>query len=680
MADLPCLQHALRHLHQAVMLLLSIAIVFGYSSLAAAIVPSPIVPDASTEYPLTGHMEYVRDPSGKLSFRALLDSGEKVRFSPLHGYLSKGYTTDAFWIRFSVQRTRRFPELSMLRIWPAYLDSVTVCLQEGTDPAALAAYRSFQLGDHIPFTASPVKNPEIVVPLKLTADKPSMVYLRVKSGSAVNLTASIHTIDDLTIHTTRYIISRAAFLGITLVIMTVNLIVYFRIRDRVYLWLLLYTISIFQTIFSLSNLYGYFLPFFDPLILDNLAGLGLGGGAISFSLFARKLFSTSQYRWIDFYLWLMIAGGFLCMVTTPFGYYSLFARYLFIGFFGVIIIMTLLSLKAVRKKEPEGWLYLLAFGIANPGYVLQFLRLLGVIPVAWWNTEAFELASMINMLFIAFALTEEIHRREREKLKLAQTTEKRALSLADAMTHEISENRKELEIAQASLKNTIDRQHRFLRMMSHEYSTPLAIVVANLDYIELTGSELYEAHRQEIDSIHRAVDRLVELMDISLKQSRIAAPEDNFRFSVFPVAPFFSSLMTEVRSIWPKRVFICPASHDFTEMFGDPYYLNKLMLNLIDNACKYSPEGSSVGIDILKKDEHVLIEVVNQVRGLLDNDIGALFEEFQRGKANAGTSGAGIGLWLVKEITERHHGRIVFEKKVQRVHVSIFLPEKAYSP
>ncbi len=680
MIELTVLRKGIRHLSDAMGVAISIVVFFGMTDLFAGQLISPVVLGNSKEYPLAGHLEYARDPAGRNSFRNVIASPEKIHFQPLEGYLSKGYTRDALWLRFSVKRQNVFPETAMLRIWPAYLDSVTVYLQEGQDPENALAYRAFLLGDHIPITATSVKNPEIVVPLKFHSDKPSMVYIRVKTGSALNLTCSIHTIDDLSLHTSRFIISRAVILGITLAFLILNLIVFFRIRERLYLWYLLYTFFIMLTIFGLSNLYGYFWPSLLPLISDYVIAFGVAGSTISYLFFARLLFGTTKYRWIEGYLRLIITVALSMIVLVPFGYYSLLAQILFAGMLGVIIVMTALSLSAIRQKDPAGWLYFVAFGVANPGYFLQFLRLLGIIPIAWWNCSAFELASMFNLLFIAYALTEKILLMEREQISIARSAEKRALRLAETMTHEIRENKKQLEIAQVSLKNTIDRQHRFMRMMSHEYSTPLAIVVANLDFIQLTAPDVHNTYRKEMESIRKAVDRLVELMDISLKKSRIVSPEENFRFSLFPAIPFFSSLMEEVRSIWPNRRFNYPLNLDFMVIFGDQYYLNKLMLNLIDNACKYSPQDSGIMIDIRKENVHVVLMVVNKINGLIDNDIDILFDEFQRGNASAGAGGAGLGLWLVKEITERHHGRIYFEKNANSVTVSIHLPAEQGIP
>ncbi len=259
---------------------------------------------------------------------------------------------------------------------------------------------------------------------------------------------------------------------------------------------------------------------------------------------------------------------------------------------------------------------------------------------------------------------------------LAQTTEHQKLKMAGEMTQEIKEQKKQLQIAQVSLRSGIDRQHRFIRMMSHEYRKQLAIMVANLDFIEITDSGLYQVHQLEMNSMRKTIERLVELMDISLKQSRLAAPHDNFQFSLFPATSFFSALLVEARTIWPKRNFIYAAGIDELTIFGDAYFLNQLMLNLLDNACTYSPENSPIEIDLRREKGRIAIRVVNHVKAMVNNDIHSLFEEFQNDSSSAETGSTGLGLWLVKEISERHHGKIYFKRKGERIEVSIYLPEK----
>lgn len=82
---------------------LFIAFQFGMSDLFAGRLISPVILWNSTEYPLAGHLEYVRDSGGRNSFRDVIVSPEKVRFQPLEGYLGKGHKQDAFWLLFSVK-------------------------------------------------------------------------------------------------------------------------------------------------------------------------------------------------------------------------------------------------------------------------------------------------------------------------------------------------------------------------------------------------------------------------------------------------------------------------------------------------------------------------------------------------------------------------------------------------
>ncbi len=115
------------------------------------------------------------------------------------------------------------------------------------------------------------------------------------------------------------------------------------------------------------------------------------------------------------------------------------------------------------------WLYLAAFGVSNFGYSMHFLRSLGVIPAYGWNMHAMPIATLCNMVLMTLALTERLHTAEEKVLAASRSSEQKAVKLATEMTVELREEREKLEMP-------LERQIRFVDMVSHEYRTPLAII------------------------------------------------------------------------------------------------------------------------------------------------------------------------------------------------------------
>jgi two-component system sensor histidine kinase VicK len=98
---------------------------------------------------------------------------------------------------------------------------------------------------------------------------------------------------------------------------------------------------------------------------------------------------------------------------------------------------------------------------------------------------------------------------------------------------------------------------------------------------------------------------------------------------------------------------------------GDPVRLEQVFSNLLDNAVKYSPEGSPIWLRVSRKHDKALVEVEDQGMGIAAEHLPHIFERFYKpGRHQAVYSGLGLGLYISKEIVEQHGGRIWAESKL----------------
>ena len=663
-----------RKLARFIMAGLLLCLFIGVDANAKA-VTSPLLLDNSAAHNLYGHLEYAADPSGKESLAGILASPPS-RFVALDGNLNKGFLRGALWLRFTLVRKPGYPELSWLRLSSSCLDSVNVYLQTGSNPAIPTSYKAICLRGDSPVFASSRYEPDMVVPLSLPLDQPVTVLLRVQYVGSLSLEGAVHTADDLALYTHRTIVFNSVFLGIALLIVVIHLIAFMRIGDRLYLWFSCYVLGVFLHYFILTGMYALILPGLTYVVTDYLLKAGMGLALLMFSLFGGRLFLSVRKPWAHRYLRLVAVMGAMTIVSIPFEFYSQISACANIAALGSVLVLTWFSVIAVTRREQEGRLYLLAFGILNPVYLIHFLQVLGIISIGWWSMGAFRLSSLFSMVIMTLALAERLRFAERKSRDLARLAEKDALRLAGEMTDELKERKNQLEIALASEHLAKERQRSFLRMMSHEYRTPLAIILGNLDIIEMNDTTTSFVHHEEVEKIRRAVGRLVEIMDVSLKQSRLAVPQDEFRFDSFSAAQFMADLLAEAHSLYQKRKYHYTVSSEIQDIYGDPRYLETLLLNLLDNAFKYSPSDSVVEIDCRRESGEVVIRISNQSKYLDPEEIEGLFEKFRRGSNSADTSGAGLGLWLAGQIVERHNGRLTLKSSESMVVATVWLPEK----
>jgi signal transduction histidine kinase len=265
---------------------------------------------------------------------------------------------------------------------------------------------------------------------------------------------------------------------------------------------------------------------------------------------------------------------------------------------------------------------------------------------------------VLNILLIFLALTDRLRSGELRILENSRMTEQRAIAIAGEMTHELKENKERLEISLLAELQSTERLQRFLVMLSHEYRTPLAIIQGNIDLLERQIMQQCSGCQPEFMKMRRAVQRLVEVMDVSLEQSRLAEPRATEDYQCVPVGRFVAKQINTVRLMWPEKTFRLDSLPDAGLLYGELPLRNTALFNLLYTARKYSPSSTQVAVSCRNGGRVAVIRITNEIEGFLPDNTERLFEKYHRGTNVAAIGGAGVGLWLVRQIVTRHGGRV----------------------
>ncbi len=644
---------------------------------------TPLLLGERSAYDLAGHIELLKDPSLKMGFPDVLKAGEKGLFRHIDGNLNNGYKQEACWVRFVIERNASFPETSWLRLKPNYINELTLYIQTpGRDPALASSYHTVRLGNHIPALQRPILHPDFVVPVVLPTSEPLIVYARVFSKSSISLAGQIQTTEDLRDSTNRHIILQSLFLGITLTLLVINIIFYVLIRDTLFLYYSLYLLAGIIFNFAAEGHLTLLFPSIVHLVSDYLIYGGIGANILVYSEFSRKLFFPVADSWSLRYMRLLSLVGFLTMAAVPFGYYPFIAPLAFIGTLTLAVLQMVLSIRLVRHLPGIGIFIVVAFAVSTVGYFHMLLRLMGIIPLGFlWDMNTVQFTSLIHMILISIALSERIRRSEhvlaesaRRELDAVKETERKAVTLANTMTLELRNSKSQLEIALASEQQAHQQQHRFLSILSHEYRAPLTVISGNLDIIDLQEENNQSGYDEELTAMHRAVSRLVEVMDNSLERSRLSEPGKKDGVERIAVAPFLSSSVRLMQAMWPLRTFSYTETSEIQTIVGAPQNLKTALFNLLDNARKYSLPNSPIEVESRIERGVVAISIQNQGETFTAEEGEAFFDKYTRGLKNVDFTGAGVGLWLVRQIIERHNGQVRLEATGSRICATVRLP------
>jgi two-component system OmpR family sensor kinase len=214
------------------------------------------------------------------------------------------------------------------------------------------------------------------------------------------------------------------------------------------------------------------------------------------------------------------------------------------------------------------------------------------------------------------------------------------------------------------IEGLVSTQKELLANVSHELRTPLARIRVALD-IASEGDAV--AARSSLEEIAVDLGELEVMIDDILTTTRMdlqSGAHKNTGFSLrrSDIAP--SSIVERAserfRSRYPDRNLSVEIGQALPTIYVDATLFRRVLDNLLDNAYKYSPDGSDISIAVRRDGAAVLFEVVDRGMGISPSDLPRVFEPFFRAERSRsrGTGGVGLGLTLVKRIVEAHGGRV----------------------
>jgi PAS domain S-box-containing protein len=206
----------------------------------------------------------------------------------------------------------------------------------------------------------------------------------------------------------------------------------------------------------------------------------------------------------------------------------------------------------------------------------------------------------------------------------------------------------------------------FLSIASHELRTPVTSIKG---YTQLSKTLIREKDLETaeeylgiaLDQIDRMSRLILELLDVS----RIETGRLEIRREVIEWGSFVRTIVDRLNTALGERTIVLEVPDESRVVIGDRDRLEQVLGNLLENAVKYSPDGSDVHVNVEERAEQVVTSVADRGIGIPQDEIGQVFERFHRGRQVSSTNygGLGLGLYITKQIVERHGGTIGVESR-----------------
>ena len=235
-------------------------------------------------------------------------------------------------------------------------------------------------------------------------------------------------------------------------------------------------------------------------------------------------------------------------------------------------------------------------------------------------------------------------------------------SLVNQVALAIERTRLSDEAQQAHVRAETERmRNAVLSSVSHDLRTPLATISGAAS--SLAQDELNASARKDLArSIYREADRLDRLLKNLLDMMRIEAGAVQLSREWHPIDEVAGAALARLEGRLHDHTINTSFPADLPLIFVDGVLLEQVVINLVENAVKYTPPGSTIDLSAPAGDDQVIVEVADRGVGIPSGEESRIFDKFYRGKTTQ-EGGVGLGLTICRGIVEAHGGRIWAENR-----------------
>jgi len=606
--------------------------------------------------------QFLEDPSGTLKLEDVQAMGQRFRQWERGGTeMNFGLTSSAYWIRVSVQRLEAAREDWLLVLEYPKLYELDVYSPDG---------QAIYTGSSRVFSSRPYFDRFFVLPLKVST-QPSDVFIRVTSRYSLTVPMTIWQPDAYRQSQQQFQLMQFMYYGGLVVLAMYGLVIYLTLRDKRFVIYCAYITTAGMGIFA-SNGFGRQLIWPDAVVFDEISQSAfLTLGAFFVVLFARKLLLlTSDRSWVSrgmqwsqaffFVIFCLILLQPVVPVVLRPANQSLMLNSLAMG-----VLISIASVRAYLQKRQGIRFFLAGWVVLWLGSSIAALRMFGWIPSNGFTLYALQLSTVVEMVLMALALADLLrieHLAHQEAQKAALASNQALLQLTQAseesLKNAVLERTGRLEASLQTERSLREQYVRFGSMISHEFRTPLSIIQSQASLMRKEHERGIDQITKRLDVMASATKRLVVMFDKWLNSDAINQTMEVLDFQNLELGPWLKTLVNTNAHLLMEHPVNLQLSPQANDIRADEYHLGVALINLIDNAVKYSEKNTPITIETLRRADHIGVAVTNEGAGIPLEFQEKIFNDFFRVSPESSIRGVGLGLSIVQRIAHAHGGSV----------------------
>ena len=634
--------------------------------LAATVQAASARADTAVTAPVDGSISlndavaYLEDPAGTLTIDAIRTGEASDRFQRFEGGDTPnfGLSDSAWWFRLRLQA----PAAESLSYWLelGYFGLVDVRFYAPGQPVMATGYNQ-------PVTQRPRVHRHFVFPVELSVDQPRTFYLRVASNGSVTVPLRLWTPSAFDLSDTIRIAGLMAYFGVLLGLLIYNLFLYVSLRERQYGIYCVFLVFVGLAMLVHNGFRSYLLLLW-PGWPDTLGTNSLFSMAGLFAVwFLRDFLETRQAqpiidRWLLGLMAIFLGIALLPVVDAPVRVGSVS-----ISIAGALTgpILLWVTLRSWLRGFSGARYLMLAWAVLLVAATVQALRNFAIIPTNVVTGNLLQIGSLLEMLLLSFALADRIHSERRARERAQQEALDKERQLVEGLRASEAKLESQVQQRTADLSRALDRERttlekyrQFAGLIAHEFRNPLAIIQGQAQVARKERDYGVGEPLQRFESIEGAAGRLEQLFEQWLESDRMEKGEHTMQRQRLELSEWLPKLLApgNLRVDHPLELTTQQAT-----VLADEALLGNAINNLIDNAAKYSSNGSPIQVDVIRAEGEAGIRVRDRGVGIPPEEHNRVFEQHYRSPNNITARGMGIGLFLVSQVMQAHDGRVTVE-------------------